>query len=273
MRRAIRIAIASQKGGVGKTTVSLNLSLALATRGRPTLLADLDPQGAVGLSLAKSDTHWAGLAELLMNECTPDDAVVLTHADNLALLPRGRLDPVDVCEFEEAVRQADLLEPALAQASMGYDYLVIDTPSGLGAVTRGALAVADFVVVPTQASALGVRSIGQALRVIDHVQRTENPRLKLLGILPTMVDLASEASQQAVTDLWNGFSGVFDTVIPFSTVFPQASHRGVPVDYMGGPSSPEARRFDVLASEIETRIRAVEPKESDDEQRPERRLV
>src|SRR5512142_1780966 len=100
---ARRIVLASQKGGVGKTTVALNLAVALAERGHRTLLVDLDPQGAIGLSLARGDTELAGLAELLMGLIEPKVAVLPTHLPGLSLLPRGRLDPTDVPTFEHEV--------------------------------------------------------------------------------------------------------------------------------------------------------------------------
>jgi len=169
---ARRLVIASQKGGVGKTTVALNLAVALAERGRRILLTDLDPQGAIGLSLAKGDTELAGLAELLSGVVSPHEAVIATRLAGLSLLPRGRLDATDVDSFEAAISQAGTLDETLAACEKGCDVVIIDTPSGLGRVTTAALAATNYALLAFQTESLALRSVGQALTVIEHVQAT-----------------------------------------------------------------------------------------------------
>jgi chromosome partitioning protein len=269
-----RIAIVSQKGGVGKTTVSLNLALALAERRRRTLLVDLDPQGGLGHSLNKGDDALVGLTDLLMGRATPAQAVTRTRLEGLALLPRGRISPVDIGELEDALRAPGVLAATLAKVETGFDVVLMDTPSGLGRITRAALAASDFTLVPVQGEPLAMRSIGQTLELLEHVRATENPRLELLGILPTMVQKSAEASMSVLVDLWSGFGGVFETTIPRADVFAAASKTGLPVGYLGGPPSPEVRRFELLATEIDQAlVKRSKGTEADGAVQPRRELL
>lgn len=251
---AVRIAIASQKGGVGKTTVALNLAVAFAERSRKTLLVDLDPQGAIGLSLARGDTEWPGLAEVLLGQARPDQVAVSTKLTSLSILPRGRLDPADVPEYEAALATPGALDGILREIDPGFNLVIIDTPSGLGRVTRAALGASGLVLIPFQAETLALRSVSQLLRVLDHVSATENPDLKLLGILPTMVRMGKDSSMDVVSQVWSGFGGVLESVVPWSEVYAKASQAGLPVGYLAGRVPPEARRFAALATELEDRL-------------------
>ena len=271
---ARRVVIASQKGGVGKTTVALNLAVAFAEQGRRTLLADLDPQGAIGLSLAKGDTELVGLAELLSGVATPADAVLATRLSGLSLLPRGRLDATDVESFETEIARPGALEQALAACEKGIDVVIVDTPSGLGRITTSALASADFALLAFQTESLAFRSVVQVLQVLEHIQATRNPRLRLVGILPTLVERDRHGSHAVLTDIWSSFPDALETIVPRTEAFARASAQGVPVGFLGGDSgAPEARRFDLLADEIEGRMNRLDGMEKAHEAQPARQLL
>lgn len=270
---ATKIAIVSQKGGVGKTTVALNLAVAMAESQRRTLLVDLDPQGAIGLSLARQNSEWVGLAELLMGQASPDAAVIQTKLPALSILARGRLDPTDVSEFEKVVHVPGTLERTLEPVASGFQFVLIDAPSGLGMVPRAALSIADFALVPFQAETLALRSVTQLLQVLEHVRANENPRLRLLGILPTMVRLGKDASMEVMSQVWNNIAGVLETVVPWSETYARASRAGLPVAFLGGAVTPEARRFEMLVGELEGRIASLAGLTGEGHERPQRELL
>ncbi len=270
---ARRIVLTSQKGGVGKTTVALNLALSFAERGRRVLLVDLDPQGGIGHALSRGDTELVGLTDLLMGQIGREEAVLPTRVQNLSLLPRGRLDPADVAEYELALAAAGVLKRALDPIDAGFDLTFIDTPSGVGIVTRAALSVADYALVPFQAEALALRSISQVLRTIERIRSSENPKLELLGIVPTMVDRDSDASISVMNDIWNGFAGVTETSIPRAQVFAKASLAGLPIAFLAGRPPPEARRFELLATELDGTMNDLIPRKESFDDRPARALL
>lgn len=254
MTMAHVISLATSKGGTGKTTTALNLAVALAELGRRTILVDLDPQGAVGLALARGDTDWVGLAEVMMEAEPLEQVVIQTKVPSLAILPRGRLDPVDICEYEAHLHSSGAIKDVVTRVGEDRDYVIIDNPSGLGMITRAALSASDLVLVPLQAEPMALRSVGQVLRVLDHVRQTDNPGIQLLGVLPTMVQLDQEVSLNVMGTVWSQLGGVLETVIPRAEAFARASEIGIPVAFLAGPTPTEARRFDMLAAEVENRV-------------------
>lgn len=267
------ISIVSSKGGTGKTTVALNLAVALAEAGDATLLIDVDPLGAIGFSLARSDTEWHGLAEHIVDATHLDDVIMQTKLPNLSILPRGCLDPLDIEIYENVLRCSSALEEIIAAVAHRFRYIIIDTPSGLGSVTRAALAVSTHTLLPLQAEPLALRAISQSLHVIRHVKENENPGLELLGILAIMVQLNMDVSFSIMNTAWSSLPGVMETYIPRAEVFHLASEKGVPVAFLPGRYPPEAKRFEILATEIKTLIQDMGGETGAEDERPQRELI
>jgi len=253
-----RLAIASQKGGVGKTTIALNLAVALAKAGYRTLLIDTDPQGALNLSLAKGHRELTGLVEALVAKGPPVLEPHRTGLPGLSLLPKGRLSMKQVPLFERLIYGGERFTRLLDEAERDHDLTVIDTPAGLGMVTRAVLGRASHVLVPLKVDTMSLRSVNQILEVIRAIRADENPDLEFLGLLLNMMARDREADLAVAAEVWRDFTAVFDTVIPDHPIFARALEHGTPLAFLGAGDHPEARRFDLLAEETLRLIRCEE---------------
>ncbi len=248
------IAIASQKGGVGKTTLALNLGLALAQLGHPTVVAELDPQESLASSLMQPTHSMTGLHQVLRGQVDLNQALVPTKVAGFRLLPAGEVDPLDTPSFHTLLAQPGALAPVLE--NLEEELVLLDCPSGLAGATLGALAAASHVLVPVQAEPLSLRSVQLVLEAMARIREHQNPALELLGLVLMMFDREAEASLEVVRSAWRDLDPqvLFETIVPRLGIFLEASLHGVPVAFMAPGMHPEGRRFQMLAEEVLTRL-------------------
>lgn len=251
------LAVVSQKGGVGKTTTAINLASALALRGRKTLLVDVDPQGAVrhGVGLA-DDIASFGLADVLAGTRELTDVVLPTPLPWLRVLLAGSVSDAGEHESYAALISGSGRLPELFDRARARGYLVIvDTPPGLGPITRRVLSYTDHVLVPLQCEPLALQTTTQILRAVREASRT-NPALVLDGILLTMLEAASEVSQRVAAYVREQLPAelVFDVTIPRTMATSDAFAAGQPV-VLRSPDDAASVAYRQLAETIDARLR------------------
>ena len=257
-RRDLKImAVANQKGGVGKTTTAINLGAALARRDRRVLLVDLDPQGNASTGLGvPPENRTVTSYDLLLGEATPQEAVHETTSPNLLLVPAtSDLSAADL-ELGQRQGRTQLLRGALRQplmAELNLDYILIDCPPSLNILTINALVASQSVLVPLQSEFFALEGLSQLMLTIREVRQTANPSLRIEGVALTMVDRRTSLAQQVEADARQNLGTlVFQTVIPRNVRLSEApSHAQSVLDY--DPSSSGAAAYRALAAELLSR--------------------
>jgi chromosome partitioning protein len=258
------LAVANQKGGVGKTTTAVNLATSLAVAGLTVLLIDMDPQGnaSTGLGVARSE-RFGGTYKLLM-EGHPDKQTIRP-----TLVPRLSLIASDIdlagseIELVTVDRREFRLKAALTDTPVfgGFQVILLDCPPGLGLLTLNALVAATGVIVPLQCEFYALEGISSLMHTIEAVRRRFNPMLRLSGILLTMFDRRNSLSGLVETDARNHFGDwVFDVMIPRNVRISEAPSHGKPVLLYDG-RSPGALAYTALAAEILNKEKVVIPEQ------------
>ena len=250
------IAVTNQKGGVGKTTSSINIAYYLAKMGQRTLLIDFDPQGNAtsGLGIDKQELAQT-VVDVITQKTSLDQVVIATEHNNLWLVPTTpHLANAEV-ELANAEQRFTRLRTAIEQSGIEYDIIIIDSPPSLSLLTVNGLIAAQYVLLPVQAEFYALEGLGQLLETMRLLRKATNPTLELLGVLPTMVDSRTTLSTQVVAEIHKHFPGkVFKATIPRNIRLAEAPSHGVPIGVYDR-FSKGARAYKSLATEILDRIK------------------
>lgn len=251
------ISLVNQKGGVGKTTSSINLAAALGQLGKKTLIIDMDPQSnaTTGLGLNSSDFEY-DIYETITGRCEISKAIKKTHFKNLSIIPATiNLAGIDV-EFikkqfsDSTFQRNDQLKISLETVKEKFDYVIIDCQPSLGLCTMNALSASDSVIIPVQCEFLALDGITQLLNSIIMVQNGMNPNLRIEGVLLTMLDGRTNIGLEVIEEIRKYFKDkVFNTIIPRLVRLVEAPSHGKPINEYD-PESRGAEAYRNLAKEV-----------------------
>jgi len=224
------IAVANQKGGVGKTTTAINLSASLALKSRRTLLIDLDPQGMSTLGLAKPKEAGKGIYQAMMNDRDLMDCILGTEIENFYLCPCSpELAGVEAELYGVERREKRLIE-AVEKARRFFNYIIIDCPPSLSFLTLNALSAADSLIIPVQTEFFCMEGIPDLFQTLETVRTYFNPKLAIEGILLTMFDERTNLSKQVAEEIRKSLKHIlFETIVPRSIRLAEAPSFGQPI--------------------------------------------
>ncbi|MCI8548548.1 MAG: ParA family protein [Bacilli bacterium] len=251
------IALVNQKGGVGKTTTSINLSASLAVLGKKVLLIDLDPQGntTTGVGINKADIE-RSIYDVLTGTCKMEEAVIQTKFKKLSIMPATinlaglDIELLEKSQHEPGYQKQNQLKITLDTIREDYDYIIIDCPPSLGLITTNALTASDSVIIPVQCEFFALEGIMQLLNTIMLAQKSLNPTLQIEGVLLTMLDSRTNLGFEVVDDIRKFFKEkVYNTIIPRLIRLTEAPSHGEPI-IAYDPKSRGSEAYLNLAKEV-----------------------
>ena len=248
------ISVANQKGGVGKTTTTVNLGACLASLGKKVLLVDMDAQGNAtsGVGIRKPDVT-REIYDVLVNELPIDEATLITEHENLSIVPATLQLAGAEIELTSMMARESRLKGSLAEVSSQYDYILIDCPPSLGHLTINSFTASDSILIPVQCEYYALEGLSQLLNTVRLVQKHFNPELEIEGVLLTMYDARTNLGNEVVEEVRKYFrEKVYETIIPRNIRLSEAPSHGKPIiDY--DPRSRGAEVYQALAKEVVSR--------------------